>query len=177
MTNHSIDEFYFNKWCEICGRVKHNTDECYYQERSKPQMKGLSKKSMSSDNDEGLYDTWSPRNMRISGSSQLPNKQFVKSKMNLISRIASHPHSQDNVKRNLIKQFLDEPGPSHVVPSLIVSKQMKSAYESAKQLSKPYVHKSKTHELPIELNDRFEVLMSQYAKLKSATSGNQVSNT
>ena len=44
---------------------------------------------------------------------------------------------------------------------------MKSTYESAKTLSKPYVHKSKQHELPIELNDRFEVLMSQYAKLKT----------
>jgi len=117
-TNHSIDECNFNKWCEICGRVNHNTDECYYQERSKPVMKGVSKKSVASVYDEGFYDTWTPRNMRMTGSSQYPNKQFVKSNMKMISRIASHPHSQDSVKRNLIKQFLDEPGPSHVVPSV-----------------------------------------------------------
>lgn len=69
MTNHITDDCYFNKWCEICGHVIHNTDECYYSESSKPQKKVNSKESVSFDNDEDFYNSWTPRNMRMIDSS------------------------------------------------------------------------------------------------------------
>ncbi|KAK1431978.1 hypothetical protein QVD17_08817 [Tagetes erecta] len=115
-------------------------DECYYKERTKVHKKEQSKKSTSFDNVEDFYDSWTPRNMRLNGSNQLPNKHFSKSNMQMISRIPSHPHSKESVKRNLIKQFLNESVNDETIQSHHVSNQLKSTYDSAKPLSKPFAH-------------------------------------